>query len=303
MTGCRGGVRAALLGVAGSGRRCSARDATVVYLLGAMVPILLAQPESAAERAHRVRIGLGPGVPARRARSLQRAHRRERCSKATDRPKPTSSIATPTAIRRAPASMGWRAAGLRRARRRRTRRRAAARRARRARAARRRAVRLRQRLFRHARQDRRSLAQPVVPHRRPRRARRRRRASASSTASRTRSAGAARTSRRTRSSRCCSSHPAVAAVAVYPVRSELAEDEVMAALVARAGQRARPSRAGRVLRAAAAVLRDPALHRHRRRPAAHRERQGAEVPAARARRHADAPGTASRKRLPARRVD
>jgi len=39
-------------------------QATVVYLLGAMVPMLLAQPEAAAERAHRVRIGLGPGVPA-----------------------------------------------------------------------------------------------------------------------------------------------------------------------------------------------------------------------------------------------
>ncbi|MGR4868041.1 ATP-dependent acyl-CoA ligase [Variovorax sp. LARHSF232] len=38
--------------------------ATVVYLLGAMVPILLAQPEGASERAHRVRLGLGPGVPA-----------------------------------------------------------------------------------------------------------------------------------------------------------------------------------------------------------------------------------------------
>lgn len=38
--------------------------ATVVYLLGAMVPILLAQPEGQAERDHRVRIGLGPGVPA-----------------------------------------------------------------------------------------------------------------------------------------------------------------------------------------------------------------------------------------------
>ncbi|MFV0284327.1 MAG: ATP-dependent acyl-CoA ligase [Castellaniella sp.] len=38
--------------------------ATVVYLLGAMVPILLAQPEGAAERTHRIRIGLGPGVPA-----------------------------------------------------------------------------------------------------------------------------------------------------------------------------------------------------------------------------------------------
>ena len=39
-------------------------EATVVYLLGAMVPILLAQSASKAERAHRVRTGLGPGVPA-----------------------------------------------------------------------------------------------------------------------------------------------------------------------------------------------------------------------------------------------
>lgn len=38
--------------------------ATVVYLLGAMVPILLAQPAGAGEQDHRVRIGLGPGVPA-----------------------------------------------------------------------------------------------------------------------------------------------------------------------------------------------------------------------------------------------
>jgi crotonobetaine/carnitine-CoA ligase len=38
--------------------------ATVVYLLGAMVPILLAQPEGPGERDHRVRTGLGPGVPA-----------------------------------------------------------------------------------------------------------------------------------------------------------------------------------------------------------------------------------------------
>ncbi|RSZ46149.1 MULTISPECIES: ATP-dependent acyl-CoA ligase [unclassified Variovorax] len=37
--------------------------ATVVYLLGAMVPILLAQPEGPGERDHRVRTGLGPGVP------------------------------------------------------------------------------------------------------------------------------------------------------------------------------------------------------------------------------------------------
>ncbi|ATA56135.1 ATP-dependent acyl-CoA ligase [Variovorax boronicumulans] len=41
-----------------------ANGATVVYLLGAMVPILLAQPEGEGERNHRVRTGLGPGVPA-----------------------------------------------------------------------------------------------------------------------------------------------------------------------------------------------------------------------------------------------
>ncbi|MBA3479837.1 MAG: ATP-dependent acyl-CoA ligase [Lautropia sp.] len=49
------------------------RRATVVYLLGAMVPILLAQPAGAGEKSHKVRIGLGPGVPAAAAASfLQR---------------------------------------------------------------------------------------------------------------------------------------------------------------------------------------------------------------------------------------
>ena len=38
--------------------------ATIGYLLGAMVPILLAQPPTAAERAHSMRAALGPGVPA-----------------------------------------------------------------------------------------------------------------------------------------------------------------------------------------------------------------------------------------------
>ena len=38
--------------------------ATVAYVLGAMVPILLAQPPGPAESGHRLRIGLGPGVPA-----------------------------------------------------------------------------------------------------------------------------------------------------------------------------------------------------------------------------------------------
>jgi crotonobetaine/carnitine-CoA ligase len=40
-----------------------ARGATVIYLLGAMVPILLSQ-ERPSEEDHWVRIGLGPGVPA-----------------------------------------------------------------------------------------------------------------------------------------------------------------------------------------------------------------------------------------------
>ncbi|HEY7243133.1 MAG TPA: ATP-dependent acyl-CoA ligase [Xanthobacteraceae bacterium] len=38
--------------------------ATVSYLLGAMVPILLSRPPSPGETAHRVRIALAPGVPA-----------------------------------------------------------------------------------------------------------------------------------------------------------------------------------------------------------------------------------------------
>lgn len=37
--------------------------ATQTYLLGAMIPILLSQPPSEAERRHRVRVALGPGVP------------------------------------------------------------------------------------------------------------------------------------------------------------------------------------------------------------------------------------------------
>lgn len=41
----------------------AARQATVTYLLGAMVPILLSRPRSAEESGHRVRIALAPGVP------------------------------------------------------------------------------------------------------------------------------------------------------------------------------------------------------------------------------------------------
>jgi carnitine-CoA ligase len=39
-------------------------DATVTYLLGAMVSILLRQPPSPADRAHRVRVALAPATPA-----------------------------------------------------------------------------------------------------------------------------------------------------------------------------------------------------------------------------------------------
>src|SRR5258708_29754251 len=39
-------------------------QATVIYLLGAMVPILLAREVQIDERAHKIRTGLGPGVPA-----------------------------------------------------------------------------------------------------------------------------------------------------------------------------------------------------------------------------------------------
>ena len=42
----------------------AARQATVTYLLGAMVPILLSREAQPAERAHRTRIALAPGVPA-----------------------------------------------------------------------------------------------------------------------------------------------------------------------------------------------------------------------------------------------
>jgi carnitine-CoA ligase len=43
----------------------SHHGATVTYLLGAMVPILLSRPASELDRAHRVRIALAPGVPER----------------------------------------------------------------------------------------------------------------------------------------------------------------------------------------------------------------------------------------------
>ncbi len=44
-------------------RRVADEQATVTYVLGAMVPMLLAQPANDADRAHTVRIALAPAVP------------------------------------------------------------------------------------------------------------------------------------------------------------------------------------------------------------------------------------------------
>jgi crotonobetaine/carnitine-CoA ligase len=70
MAGCRA-VFETRFSASGFWPAMQAAEATVVYLLGAMVPMLLAQPQSNAERAHRVRIGLGPGVPGAAATAFE----------------------------------------------------------------------------------------------------------------------------------------------------------------------------------------------------------------------------------------
>ena len=45
-------------------RRVAESDATVTYLLGAMVSILAKRPPSPDDRAHRVRVALAPATPA-----------------------------------------------------------------------------------------------------------------------------------------------------------------------------------------------------------------------------------------------
>ena len=62
VTGCQG-VWLPRFSASGFWPAMQEAQASVIYLLGAMVPILLAQPAGEQERAHRVRIGLGPGVP------------------------------------------------------------------------------------------------------------------------------------------------------------------------------------------------------------------------------------------------
>jgi carnitine-CoA ligase len=51
------------LSASGFAASLSRHGANVTYLLGAMVPILLSRPPSELDRAHHVRIALGPGVP------------------------------------------------------------------------------------------------------------------------------------------------------------------------------------------------------------------------------------------------
>ncbi len=51
--------------VSGFAASLSRHGANVTYLLGAMVPMLLSRPASELDRAHRVRIALAPGVPER----------------------------------------------------------------------------------------------------------------------------------------------------------------------------------------------------------------------------------------------
>ena len=69
LTGCRV-VFETRFSASGFWPTMHAQQASVVYLLGAMVPILLAQPLGPLERGHRVRIGLGPGVPAAAGRDF-----------------------------------------------------------------------------------------------------------------------------------------------------------------------------------------------------------------------------------------
>ncbi|MGE0799342.1 MAG: AMP-binding protein [Lautropia sp.] len=58
--------------VSGYWEAMRASGATVTYLLGAMIPMLLSRPESPAEREHRVRVALGPGVPPALLESFRR---------------------------------------------------------------------------------------------------------------------------------------------------------------------------------------------------------------------------------------
>ena len=91
------------------------------------------------------------------------------------------------------------------------------------------------------------------------------------------------------------SHPDVGNAAVFPVPSELAEDEVMAAIVRRAGQRAHRKRACEFCRPRLARFAVPRFIEFVDDAADDRERQGAEIQAARPRRHRESLGSRGRR--------
>ena len=219
----------------------AASGATVIYLLGAMVPILLAQPANpggaCASRPHRPRPG--------RAGDARRLSERRRAVIDGYGSTETNFVIASAPDRPRPGYIGW-CAGLR------------------------------CRIvdandiecppgepgelivradppydFASATstspRQRARVAQRLVPHRRPA-VPRGRAISSSSTVSRTRSAAAARTSRRSRSSRCSPASGGGRGRG-YPVRSELAEDEVMGRVVpgeARVGPASSPRMPGRL---------------------------------------------------------
>ena len=161
-------------------QRLIERRATVTYLLGAMVPILLSREPSPDEQSHTVRCALAPGVPA----NLHAAFEHRTGIKLIDGygSTETNFVIGATAAERRAGRMGTVREGF-------DARVVDARpndappgRARRTCGARGRTARLRHRLFRHARQDRRGVPRRLVSYRRPRGARSRTAIFVSSTA-------------------------------------------------------------------------------------------------------------------------
>lgn len=70
VSGCQVSVEARF-SASGFWATMAERGATVAYLLGAMVPILLSLPPGAQERRHRIRVVLGPGVPGAAAQAFE----------------------------------------------------------------------------------------------------------------------------------------------------------------------------------------------------------------------------------------
>ena len=89
LTGATAIFESALLGLGLLVSTLAARRATVTYLLGAMVPILLSRAAEPAEQGHRMRIALAPGVPGHFHAEFPSASA-SRCSTAMARPRPIS---------------------------------------------------------------------------------------------------------------------------------------------------------------------------------------------------------------------